>query len=318
VFLCSPFPVLCSLHGESNRLDPAAWGSDHVGKPLPEYVTGDECLFCHRSDIGPAWPKNRHNLTLRRLEPDSVALTALKDAPGLKEFAEKVELALGGKRHTRFLKPAAEYGKLELLSVAWEPTTEKGGRLLAMDRPHWDRQRFADGCAGCHATAVEVKTRAFSAIAVECYACHGEVDLKHSKDPALVFLSKKREDPARVVTSICAQCHLRTGKSRSTGLPYPNNFIAGDNLFRDFQVDLTPDAIRGLNPADGHVLANVREVVVEGKEDVTCLSCHAVHGQSSKKHHLAPKSDYCLHCHNATGPKKDVKRYEVHSRTCGY
>ena len=34
------------------ELNPAAWGSDHVGRPLPEYVTGEECLFCHRKDVG--------------------------------------------------------------------------------------------------------------------------------------------------------------------------------------------------------------------------------------------------------------------------
>src|SRR6266446_1000602 len=32
--------------------DPVAWGSNHVGKPIPEYVHGDECLFCHRNNIG--------------------------------------------------------------------------------------------------------------------------------------------------------------------------------------------------------------------------------------------------------------------------
>ena len=48
-----------------------------------------------------------------------------------------------------------------------------------------------------------------------------------------------------MVTSICAQCHVRTGKSRSTGLPYPNNFVAGDNLFRDFQVDFSDEALEG-------------------------------------------------------------------------
>jgi hypothetical protein len=42
------------------RIDPAAWGSDHVGKPVPEYVTGDECLFCHREKVGPTWGANRH------------------------------------------------------------------------------------------------------------------------------------------------------------------------------------------------------------------------------------------------------------------
>ncbi len=27
---------------------PAAPGNNHVGQPVPEYLTGDECLFCHR------------------------------------------------------------------------------------------------------------------------------------------------------------------------------------------------------------------------------------------------------------------------------
>ena len=42
-------------------LDPAGWGSDHVGQPVPEYVDGNECLFCHRNDVGVTWSDNRHN-----------------------------------------------------------------------------------------------------------------------------------------------------------------------------------------------------------------------------------------------------------------
>src|SRR5689334_7839434 len=33
----------------TGELDPSAWGSDHVGKALPEFITSDECLFCHRA-----------------------------------------------------------------------------------------------------------------------------------------------------------------------------------------------------------------------------------------------------------------------------
>jgi hypothetical protein len=43
-----------------------------------------------------------------------------------------------------------------------------------------------------------------------------------------MWLSKKRATTVRAITSICAQCHVRYGKSRSTGLPYRNTFIAGD------------------------------------------------------------------------------------------
>jgi hypothetical protein len=111
---------------------------------------------------------------------------------------------------------------------------------------------------------------------------------------------------------------VRSGTSKSTGRPYANNFVAGDNLFRDFQADLTDAAIAQLNPADAHIVQNVRDVVVRGAEKVTCLSCHEVHKQSTRKHHIVPLGDSCLLCHNATGSKKERKPYEVHSQTCGY
>ena len=99
-------------------------------------------------------------------------------------------------------------------------------------------------------------------------------------------LSKKRKDSPAVVTSICAQCHVRFGKSKSTGLPYPNNFVAGDNLFRDFKVDFALADDTTINPADRHVLDNVREVVLYGRESMTCLSCHNVHTGSDEKRRL--------------------------------
>src|SRR5207253_2825397 len=54
------------------KLDPAAWGSDHAGKAVPESITGDECLFCHRLKIGPGWPQNRHQSTIRRIDPEAL------------------------------------------------------------------------------------------------------------------------------------------------------------------------------------------------------------------------------------------------------
>jgi predicted CXXCH cytochrome family protein len=61
----------------------------------------------------------------------------------------------------------------------------------------------------------------------------------------------------------------------------------------------------------------VREVVF-GQEAVTCLNCHDVHGRSSKKHHRVPRSDYCLHCHSAEAPQRDLEALSVSSKTCGY
>ncbi len=293
-FFCA-FCVFCGYLLARQKGEPAAWGGDHVDKPLPEFATGGECLFCHRNNIGQEWAKNWHGRTIRDVEAGSPALA---DLP--KDRAKEVTLILGGRRHHRFLKPNGAYGKLDLLAKSWDTT------------------KFANRCAGCHATAVEAKTRAFTSASLDCFVCHGDVPADHAKNTSLVYLSRKRKDPARVVTSICAQCHVRTGKSKSTGLPYPNQFVSGDNLFRDFQVDLSPEALGRLNPADRHVLENVRDVIVLGKEDLTCLSCHDVHKQSTKKHHLVAIGSSCVTCHNATGSKKILKKYEVHSTTCEY
>ena len=314
--------VVCVLQGDSpstGKLDPAGWGSDHVGKPMPEYVTGDECLFCHRNDVGPTWSKNRHQLTVREPEPGSVALAALKESPELKSFAGDVSLLLGGVPSTRFLKKSTEYGKADILTAVYDASqTASPGRFrLTTEKAHWDTSAFADRCAGCHATAVDPATKAFSVVGLDCYTCHGVVAAEHPKKPELVYLAKKRHDPARVVTSICASCHVREGKSKSSGLPYPDNFVAGDNLFRDFQVDLAPETLARLNPADRHVLENVRDVVVLGKDNVTCLSCHDVHQRSSRKHRKVAEDDSCEICHEAAS-KKRLKPFEVHSKTCQY
>jgi predicted CXXCH cytochrome family protein len=302
---------------EAKTIEPAAWGSDHVGQPLPEYVTGDECLFCHRDEA--KWSSNRHQLTLRLADTEPPLIDLLRSTKDLEPLAKEVELLLGGPRAVRFLKKSREYGKLDLLSVKAVPARDgNAAHVEHADSPHWDPKTFGTSCAGCHTTAVDPATHAFSALSLDCYACHGHADLAHSDDPSLMLLSKKRNDPPRVVISICGQCHLRGGKSQSAGLPYPNNFVAGDNLFRDFAVDFSNEHLANLNPADRHVYENARDVVIRGQERVTCLSCHNVHQQSSAKHIRVRNAAICTNCHNPAGPKSAVKRYNIHSATCAY
>ncbi len=131
-------------------------------------------------------------------------------------------------------------------------------------------------------------------------------------------LAKARKDSPAVVTSICASCHVRFGKSKASGLPYPTNFVAGDNLFRDFQVDFDKADDAKLNPADRHVLENVRDVVVFGRGEITCLSCHDVHKSSSKRHRELRVSASCQICHEPGNPIKGHKTYDVHSERCEY
>ena len=121
--------------------------------------------------------------------------------------------------------------------------------------------------------------------------------------------------------SICAQCHLRGGKSTSSKLPYPNQFVPGDNLFKDFQVDLSPEHIASLNPSDRHVYQNVRDVVLLGANEMTCITCHDVHKMSTRKHLVLKRlqrSNYCAICHDDLEDYESLFSDEVHNETCQY
>jgi predicted CXXCH cytochrome family protein len=299
-------------------LDPAAWGSNHVGKPIPEYVRGDECLFCHRNDIGTTWGKTSHGTTLRQREEAPELSKLLQSQAALSGVAGQVQFFLGSRSHVRFLKKEG-FGKLSLLSARADLRPDHQlEKLVGGDKPTWDKDRVANQCAGCHATAVDPSTRAITLYGLDCSTCHGDVSLDHTKDTSLIWLSKKRRNDAKAVTSICAQCHLRGGKSKSTGLPYANNFIAGDNLFQDYTADFARADDESLNPGDRHVWRNVREVVLYGVATPTCLSCHDVHNSSSVKHRRLPRTAMCADCHTADGPYKPAKSYTVSNQVCDY
>jgi predicted CXXCH cytochrome family protein len=284
---------------------------------VPEYIHGDECLFCHRFNIGPGWQKNAHGITIRQAE-DAPELHAIVVAqPALASVTPQIDYFMGSRHRVRFLHKEG-YGKFSLLSTqALLGSGGKAERWINPERPAWDKDRFAARCAGCHTTGVEPETREFSAFGLDCYVCHGVVSLEHTRDTSVIWLSKKHANDALAVTSICAQCHLRSGHSKSSGLPYPNNFVAGDNLFQDYVFDFAKSDDASLNPGDRHVLRNVRDVALNGGS-TTCLNCHRVHQQSTAKHRLVLTSPICLECHNATGPKKAVKPYTVHSEICEY
>ena len=225
-----------------------AAAQDHVGKPLPDYVTGDECLFCHDRTVGITWQTNPHAWTIR-----PVGIPPKTSAP-----PTGASHVLGDAAHARWLRLSG-YGRFD---------------LLAVDGKTWQGDIFAKRCAGCHTTAVDPKTRAFAAFALDCFACHGVVPAAHTGDTSQVWLSKKHERTPRLIASICGQCHLRGARSVSSGLPYANNFVAGDALFAEFRMDLTT--------GEGHIYRNVRDVLERGS-DVTCVSCHRVHSGSPQK-----------------------------------
>ncbi len=326
-FLIGIFCMPADATDEISPLTILDQGSDHVGQTFPEYMTGDECLFCHRRKIGPAWSANRHQLTIRPAHSDDPAMRKLLQSEQGADPAKETQLLLGSKRVTRFLKRSPDYGKLELLSASYRPhatNAQQHAELKNTSAVHWDSAIFADRCAGCHTTAVDAETGAFSAISLDCVTCHGNVDPAHTNDPGQVFLSAHNRDPHQVI-STCGQCHLRGGRSKTTERPYPNTFVPGDNLFRDFEVELSEETIAALPTVEQHVYLNARDVILNGRTETTCLNCHDVHGQSSEKHAQLSKTSICATCHVTGSEDSELKEallpknlLEIHNRICDY
>jgi hypothetical protein len=278
-------PAAASVKKSAAGGDVAAAHHDHVGQPLPDYMTGDQCLFCHRNVVGPTWEREPHAWTIRdRAVPPAVAQLP-KDATHI----------IGSPQHYRALKLSG-YGKFD---------------LLGDDGKTWQPDVFARQCAGCHTTGVDPATHAFSAFAFDCFACHGDVTTEHTTKPQLAYLGSKRPRDPKEIVAICAQCHLRGGRSQSTGLPYPNNFVAGDDLFADFKIDLKREYNAQMNPADRHAYTYTRNVLERGSKQ-TCLECHRVHGNPDLKH------DYCVDCDDSAASSKGAGAQKLRSETCRY
>lgn len=256
---------------------------NHIGKPVPDYMTGDQCLFCHRNAVGPTWEQEPHAWTIRTLDVP----------PNVAQLPKDATHVIGSPQHYRALKLIG-YGKFA---------------ILADDGKTWQPDVFATRCAGCHTTGVDPAAHTFSTFAFDCFACHGDLDTDHTTKPETAFLGSKRPRQPREIVAICGSCHLRGGHSQSSGLPYPNNFIAGDDLFADYKVDLSREYDASMNPADRHAYTYTRNVLERGSQQ-TCLECHRVHGRPELKH------EYCIDCDELPAAAKSAGKRR--SETCQY
>jgi hypothetical protein len=233
----------------------AAAAEQGAAATIADYPTGDACLFCHRNEIGSTWLVNAHAWTIRPVgEPPDVGPLP----------ADATHVI--GRQHFRPLKQNG-YGKFALLTL--------GGTA-------WQSNVFEKQCTGCHTTAVNPQSGEFSSIALDCYSCHGNVPEDHATRKGTALLSRTRKEASREVISICGSCHLRGGRSKTSGRPYPHAYVAGDDLFEDFRVDLQLDVKEKLDSSDSHVYLKTR-AALEGDAEKTCVDCHRIHGPPEDK-----------------------------------
>ena len=200
-----------------------------AGSELPRTYSFTETSACSAiaTTLGPAGRR------MRTASPCGSARTRLipgtgRDAePKLEAVASRVIThTLGSRNHVRFLKAI----RLRQGLLSTRADLDKTGKTLGKRcESRVGEGQVREAMRGCHATAVDPKTKAFAEIGIDCYTCHGVVDLEHTNDTSKIFLSKKRRSDAVAITNTCAQCHLRGGNriDRPAGPAY---YTAGDDL----------------------------------------------------------------------------------------
>lgn len=189
-----------------------------TAQPFPAYITGDECLFCHRAAIGPLVAGDRHLNTM----------TPTVDR----------EFRLGAGERARRLRVSG-YGRVD---------------LLHSDGRSWDPDIFAAKCAGCHATAVDPATGAFASPGLDCVVCHGLTELEHSSNGRVLFGKQRRASPAETA-SVCGSCHLRGARWKSGPGAYPAGYVPPADLFPFIEIDFSADGIA--RSEDPHVTRSI-------------------------------------------------------------
>lgn len=216
--------------------------------------------------------------------------------------------------------------------------------FLLNPEKHYSMQLWNMTCLNCHATAgqprQDPKTKELDSQAAEmgisCEACHGPgaEHVRANLSPGRRYRMHRDRagdptifNPARAghvkASETCGQCHAIRRKLDGAGwLQHGLKFKAGDDLeaiaplvtYEDPNLPGTPDRKRAVMEGsfwpDGQVRVSGRDFnglaasPCYQRGELSCLSCHAMHGYQDRAHQLAPRMESnaaCLQCHPAIG-----------------
>lgn len=308
---------LAGLRGAPEAAPVAA--PDKGRAPTPDAYYGSQfCLGCHYPAYQ-EWSESAHHRTVR--EPTEKELERLR----ANIFCAGIEpdWVLGGTHHLRFLldKPNAEGEPRTFVLPCSYNVHAAEWELLNFE--NWDQLEWQGRCQACHVTGlrhdVEKGAFAFAEQGVGCESCHGPGS-RHGgfadKGDMVAFGSSKKAAGTAAETMVCASCHLQGGASRTTGFPYAHNYTPGDDLLADLAFDWKEVEDAEKNPIDVHQKLMIKQVLIDGKTDLSCTSCHSFHAVKHEKHKTLPRSDYCFTCHLPDSFK--VREYRQGCNVCQF
>lgn len=299
------------------------------------YVGSQSCQKCHAS-IYERWKKTPMANVVRdpREHPDAIApnLAANTVARFTKDQVAFVYGSLWKQRY--FTRIGDDYFPLSAQWVfathQWLPykVPATGADWWAAFYPDDNMQRpTGPTCDGCHSVGYDIHTKQVAEWNVGCERCHGPGSEHVSRATRENILNPAQMDSV-ADTDTCIQCH---SQGRPLTIPiegkyydWPVGYTVGLKLADYWKLEdctlgqtnflYSPDCTAHKNRMQGNDF--VQSVMY--RHNITCASCHDVHGTANYAELRKPANLICLDCHgplSPNGPHAATLEEHTHHKT---
>lgn len=194
-------------------------------------------------------------------------------------------------------------------------------------------------CAMCHMTGYtpqfDETNKRWTAVGpavelgISCEKCHGPGSL-HVKEIQDAETAGRKVPPAKILhplkdlntlqqIQVCTQCHGRNTNKKDKRLAFQVGFLPGDTNIQDhvafwsYSGDPNPQHFKYFWPNDWakrnrQQWQDFQKSVHFTKAGLTCLTCHAFHGEWRENQLRLSREKLCVQCHTAEGLPKRPNR----------
>ena len=278
------------------------------------YVGSQACEKCHEA-IYRRWKKTPMANVLRDPSSDPHAFLADITTNKVAPFqADQVAFVYGSLWKQRYFTRVGD--NLYPLPVQWDignrkwlpyHVPSKGGDWWAQFYPDDNMHRpTGPTCDGCHSVGYDIHAHKPAEWNVGCERCHGPGSLHLAHPTRGNIVNPAHLDPM-AENDVCIQCHSQ-GRPTSGALDgqyydWPVGYQVGLRLQDSWKLeDCTlgqtsfyyfPDCTAHKNRMQGNDFAQS----VMYRHQITCSTCHDVHGTENYAQLIKPANEICLDCH---------------------
>lgn len=283
------------------------------------YVGSQAYERCHTS-IYRSWKKTPMANVIRDPRNDPHAFLADPATNTVSPFkADQVAFVYGRLWKQRYFTRVD--GNLYPLPVQWDVgnhkwlpyhVPSKGADWWAAFYPDDNMHRpTGPTCDGCHSVGYDIQAHKPAEWNVGCERCHGPGSL-HAAHPTRGNIVNPAHLDAVAETDTCVQCHSQgrppEGAIGSQYYDWPVGYQVGLRLADTWQLEKCtlgqtsfyyfPDCTAHKNRMQGNDF--VQSVMY--RHQITCSSCHDVHGTRNYAQLIKPANEICLDCHGPMPP----------------